>query len=246
MVSDSAPTFSIIIPAFNEERRIGRTLEQVGDYLKRRSLACELVIVNDGSTDRTAEVVENSVTRFSPDRFVIHDLGRNCGKGLAIKEGMLRARGEYVVFMDADLATPIEEFDKILAEAESRWDVLVGSRKAKGASQVETPLYRKFLGKGFSLLAKKVLSLNVHDVTCGFKCYRRRAVQEIFPRQRLKGWVFDAEDLFLARKFGLVVKEFPVRWRHSEESKVRVARDIVKSSWELVQIRINDLRGLYR
>jgi dolichyl-phosphate beta-glucosyltransferase len=239
---------NIVIPVYNESKRISKTLKGVIDYLQGKNFPYEVLIVNDGSKDNTVEVVEDFFKKEKFDSFSVLDFKENRGKGFAVKQGMLTAKGEYILFIDADSSAPIEEFDKFMAEFGKGFDIFIGTRKAKGEIRATNiPLHRAILGLGFSFLARKFLSIKVWDFTCGFKCYHRNTVQPIFSRQILDGWSFDAEDLFLAHKLGFKVKEIPIRWNHyQEDTKVNALKEVFKSGWELLKIRINDLRGLYR
>ena len=239
---------SIVIPVYNEAKRIHKTLKGVIDYLKGKSFTYEVLIVNDGSKDNSVEVVEDFFKEGKFDSFSIIDFKENRGKGFAVKQGMLAAKGEYILFIDADSSAPIEEFDKFMTEFGKVYDIFIGTRKAKGEVRATNiPFHRKYLGLGFSYLARKFLSTEVRDFTCGFKCYQRNTVKPIFSRQVLDGWSFDAEDLFLAQKLGFKIKEIPIRWNHyQEDTKVNALKEVFKSGWELLKIRINDLRGLYR
>ena len=239
---------SILIPAYNEEKRICTTIEKVNNYFKSKNISYEIIVVDDGSKDNTLMVVKNFLEDSNPkiNNNILH-FDENRGKGFAIKKGMLSAKGEYVLFIDADCAAPIEEFDKFLNYFDGNNDILIGSRKTRnGLNVVKAPLYRKFFGHGYAKFASIFLGLEITDTTCGFKCFRHTTIEPIFSRQRLHGWSFDAEILFLARKLGFTIKEIPINWEHEEMgSKVNVMRDIFKSGWELIKIRINDLRGFY-
>ena len=239
---------SVVIPVYNEAKRIHKTLKGVIDYLQGKNFPYEVLIVNDGSKDNTVEVVQDFFKEGKFDSFSVLDFKENRGKGFAVKQGMLAARGEYILFIDADSSAPIEEFNKFMTEFDKGYDIFIGTRKAKGEVRATNiPFHRKYLGLGFSYLARKFLSTEVWDFTCGFKCYQRNTVKPIFSRQVLDGWSFDAEDLFLAQKLGFKIKEIPLRWNHyQEDTKVNALKEVFKSGWELLKIRINDLRGLYR
>jgi len=236
---------SIVIPAYNEEKRIPKTLERVLDYLEGREYFSEVIIVDDGSTDRTREVSVRILTDRVPIR--IHANSSNKGKGSAIRKGMLAAKGEYVLFMDADMSTPIEELDRIMPQFHKGNDIVIGSRKMPGAKiNVHQPKYREIMGKMFSYLSRIMTVRSVHDFTCGFKCFRKACIEEIFSRQRLDGWGYDTEILFIAHTLGFSIKEVSVTWTDSSDSKVRLWKDVVRSALDLIRIRINNMLGRYR
>lgn len=239
------PYLSLIIPAFNEEARIGESLDKILAFSQSQPYFYEILIVDDGSRDQTVDVIRE---RFgSKDGFTIYQQPRNTGKGGAVKQGMLQARGDYVFFSDADLSVPIDTLSVFLAELESRSDVVIGTRQKAGAKiEVHQPFYRELMGKTYTRLANWILSLQISDFTCGFKGFRREAAKEIFSRQELKNWSFDAEILYLARLKGYQVVEVPVQWRNDERTKVKLWRDIAGSFLGLLQIRLHDLRGTYR
>ncbi|GAG97636.1 unnamed protein product, partial [marine sediment metagenome] len=171
----------------------------------------------------------------------------NEGKGSAIRKGMLAAQGEYVLFMDADMSTPIEELDRLLPYLYQGHDIVIGSRKIPGAKiDVHQPRYREIMGEMFSRLSRVLTVRSVHDFTCGFKCFSKSCIQNIFERQRLAGWGYDTEVLFIAQKHGFRIKEVPVMWSDSADSKVRLWRDVVHSAFDLIRIRVNNLLRRYR
>ena len=236
---------SLIIPAYNEESRIGKSLERIMKFFAAEPYVSEVVIVDDGSKDRTMEIIRE---RYGNDRAVrIYQQPRNLGKGEAVKQGMLLGRGEYLFFSDADLSVPIEMFRLFLAHLENGCDVAIGSRQKSGATiEVHQPLYREMMGKTYTKLANWILGIPVADFTCGFKGFRRGAARELFSRQQLKNWSFDAEILYLARLKGYQVRELPVRWRNDERTKVKLWRDVGGSFLGLIQIRFNALMRKYR
>jgi len=229
---------SLIIPAYNEERRIAKSLKQILQYLETQPYASEVVIVNDGSVDRTVEVVRGICQ--GRDRVHILQNGKNIGKGGAVRSGMLQARGEFLFFTDADLSGPIETIGLFLTKLEGGFDLAVGTREKKYGAIVEVhqPSYREFMGRVYTYLSNRILGLNISDVTCGFKGFRREVAQEIFSRQQLKNWRFDAEILYLAQLKGYRVMEVPVMWRDNRETKVRLWRDAIASFFGLFQIRL--------
>jgi dolichyl-phosphate beta-glucosyltransferase len=213
---------SIVVPAYNEAQRILPSLEHAFAYLEARALSCEVLIVDDGSTDDTAALVRQ---RFG-DRPQLRLLsyGGNRGKGYAVRFGGAQACGDIVLFSDADFSTPIEEFDKMLPLLEQGYDMVIGSRALKGAEIRERqPFYREGAGKLFNLLVRLLVAPEFHDTQCGFKCYRREPMLPVLERQRIDGFAFDVEMIALARAAGLRIAEVPVVWVNSPTSKVGLA-----------------------
>ncbi len=235
------PHLSIVIPVFNEERRLG-SLDKVLAFFRQFSFPWELIIVDDGSVDSTLAILD-LWKKWEEVRILTYQPNR--GKGYAIKQGMLQARGKYRLFMDIDLSTPLEEF-YLFQPFLGQYDVLIGTRK-RGRGQIikPQPWLRESLGRGFTWLTRTILRVEVSDFTCGFKIFSDSAAQFIFPRLRIERWGFDAEVLYLAKKFGFSVHEIGVRWRNDPLTKVNLKKDIWRSFKDLIQIRINDWRGLY-
>jgi len=236
--------YSIVIPAYNEGQRLGATLEKVLGYVRQQGWSTEVIVVNDGSRDNTADVVRWFATR-DPSVRLVENPG-NRGKGYSVRHGMLEARGEVVVFSDADLSSPMEELPKLLAALVSGADIAIGSRwlQAELQTQRQSPL-RQLLGRIFNLLQRMILGLRFKDTQCGFKAFTRRAAQAIFPRQRIERWGFDPEILFLAGKLGFRVDEVAVRWGHSGDTRIHPFLDGVRMFRDLLCIRWNDLTGKY-
>lgn len=239
----NAPLLSLIIPAYNEEKRIGSSLAQIIAYFQRNGYSYELIVVDDGSTDRTVEIVEELIAGIQNGRLLC---ARHGGKGAAVRKGVLNAEGQYVFFTDADLSTPITELDKFLEQLNQGYKVVIGSRKIAGANvEVHQSWLRESMGKVFTWLTNVILTKNVSDVTCGFKGFSRTVAQEVFSRQQVNDWSFDAEVLFLAQKYGYSIKEVPVRWRNDPDTKVNLFKDTIRSFLGLLKIRANDWRGKY-
>jgi len=236
---------SLIIPAFNEEERIEKTLECVVGFLRSQPYSSEIIIVDDGSRDRTVEMVR---ARWAGQAEVkIHAHPRNQGKGASVRSGMLLGEGRYLFFTDADLSVPIELLPKFLVQLESGSDVVIGTRKSAGSViEVHQPLFRELLGKAFTVLSNWILGLRVSDFTCGFKGFRREAAKTIFSRQQVLNWSFDSEILYLARLKGFHVQEMPVVWRNDQKTKVRLWCDVVTSLLGLFRIRAYHVLGRYR
>jgi dolichyl-phosphate beta-glucosyltransferase len=235
---------SVIIPAYNEAQRISPTLERVSGYLGAGTHDVELLVVDDGSADETPALVREWSARQPMIRLLRN--GVNMGKGASVRNGILASVGEQVLISDADLSTPIEEIEKLRAALHEGYDVAIGSRGLRGADiALRQPWYREYMGKTFNLLVKLLLFRGIEDTQCGFKLLRREAARNIFSRCRVRGFGFDVEALFLARKMGYRIKEVPIRWENSPASKVRIPRDPAFMFLELVMIRLNWLFGLY-
>ncbi len=240
--SSQCPYLSVIIPVYNEEQRIRSFLESVVSYLLEKEYSYEVIIVDDGSRDATVTITDRSLRETIPDNYEIIQLPRNRGKGGALREGMQHARGDYVFFLDADGSTAINEIDVFIPYLSDDHDIYIAVRTKKHSA----PFKRKFFGYGYIYLANMILGTDVKDFTCGFKCYTRHAAREVFSRQTLDNWSFDAENLFVAHKLGFSVKEIPVFWRHVGGSKVKVFKNIIICAIDLFRIKINSSKGIYR
>lgn len=237
-------TYSIILPAYNEGVRIGDTLAKVLAYSKKRGWDAEVLVVNDGSTDNTCEIVRSYAVNNPLLRLI--DNPGNRGKGYSVRHGMLRARGDILLFSDADLSSPIEEADKLFAAIEDGADIAIGSRWLKPELQAQRqPLLRQILGRVFNLALRMILGLNYKDTQCGFKAFSRRAAQAIFPLQQIERWGFDPEILYLAKRFGFSIQEVPVVWSHREGTRINPLRDGMRMFAEVLRIRRNAFRGKY-
>jgi dolichyl-phosphate beta-glucosyltransferase len=239
-------TYSIVIPAYNEGSRLGATLEKVLGYVRAQGWngEVEVIVVNDGSRDNTAELVRSFAARDSRVRLVENPGNR--GKGYAVRNGMLNARGEVIVFSDADLSSPIEEMPKLLAALASGADIAIGSRWLRAELQTRRQsLHRQLFGRVFNWLQRIILGLRFKDTQCGFKAFTRRSAQTILPLQRIERWGFDPEILFLARKFGFRVEEVAVLWGHSGDTRIHPVVDGARMFWEMLRIRWYELTGKY-
>ena len=238
------PTYSIVIPAYNESARLGNTLNKVLRYLHAQEWDAEVVVVNDGSQDNTADIVRALAAKDSMLRLVENPGNR--GKGFSVRNGMLNARGRIILFTDADLSAPIEETPKLLQEIQNGADVAIGSRWLRAETQTQRqPLLRQILGRVFNVLLRVTLGLHFADTQCGFKAFTQAAAKAIFPLQRIERWGFDPEILFLARKFKFKIREIPVLWGHSGGTRIHPLRDGSKMFLEMLHIRWNDLSGKY-
>lgn len=235
------PRLSLVVPAYNEENRLLPSLQRIDEYLSTRPYASELVLVDDGSTDRTAELLRG-LRPTAPDRvqarLLSHD--RNRGKGAAVRTGCLAAQGESVVFTDIDLAVPVEEIDRVLERLEAGADVVVGTRLHPGGEDMRSsqPLLRRLAGRLFVLVRRLVALPEHQDTQCPLKGFRRAAAQRLFAAQRLSGWAFDVEVLYLANRWGLKVEELPVRWDHVEGSRLGLRPAVAAQVlWDLLRLR---------
>jgi dolichyl-phosphate beta-glucosyltransferase len=240
-MNSNAVFISIVVPVYNEEKRITVFLESVIDYLLQKDFSYELVIVDDGSRDRTIAVIESLLSAKLPGSYRIIKLPANRGKGAAIREGMLQAKGDYIFFLDADGSTSIREIDSFIPKISPGIDIYIATRTIKH----KAPQKRKFFGYGYIFLANFLLGLRVVDITCGFKCYSRGSASKIFPLQTLNNWSFDAEDLFIATKHGYEIMGIPVHWQHVGGSKVKVFKNVIICAVDLLKIRHNNSKGLY-
>jgi glycosyltransferase involved in cell wall biosynthesis len=238
---------SIVIPAYNEEQRLPATIEAVIGWLAKAGLEpAQVIVVDDGSQDRTAAVVEDYARRY-PCLRLLRNPG-NRGKGYSVRHGMLEAEGEWVLFSDADLSAPIEEFDKLhRAAMDQRAAVAIGSRALdRSLIGVHQSVFREYAGRFFNLLMRLLTGLPFWDTQCGFKLFRGDAAKEVFRRQQLTGFGFDVEALFIARLRGYKIVEVPVRWNHCEGTKVRMLRDSANMFLDLVRVRRFQLDGKYK
>ena len=234
---------SIIIPSFNEELRLPRSLELIAAYANASNRSTEVLVVDDGSTDRTAEVAASFGDRIANLRILKN--GENRGKGYSVRHGMLEATGEYVLFTDADLSAPIEEADQLLCALQP-YDVAIGSRAMnRELIEVHESPFREFAGIIFNRIVRVVLWLPFVDTQCGFKAFRRERCRIIFEQQRIERFGFDPELLYLARHHGLKSIEIPVRWSHSPATKINMMRDSILMFVDVFTIRWNAMLGRY-
>ncbi len=233
---------SIVIPAHNEEKRLPRTLEQVFAFLEKQDFSAEVVVVENGSADRTFEIARSFAEKHPQMRVLQND---ERGKGLAVRRGMLEARGQYRFICDADLSMPIEEIVKFVPPALSGFDVAIGSREAPGAVRYNEPAYRHWGGRGINLIIRLLILPGLQDTQCGFKCFSAEASQRLFKLQTLPGWSFDIELLYLARRAKMRIREIPIHWYFGEDSKVSAVKDALNMIRDIFRIHGNARRGLY-
>ena len=238
----SIPFLSIIIPAHNEEHRLPNTLEQVFRFLEKQSYSAEVVVVENGSTDRTWKIA-NEFAVYHSNLVVIHEESR--GKGNALRRGVLTAKGEYRFICDADLSMPIEDLKNFLPPVLVNFDVAIGSREARGSVRYNEPPYRHFGGRAINLIIQLLILPGLDDTQCGFKCFRAQAAESLFSQQTVTGWGFDIELLYLARRKKMKILEVPIRWYFDADSKVSAVRDALRMIGDILRIHVNALRGKY-
>jgi len=236
------PFFSIVIPAYNEEHRLPSTLEQLFHFLENQPFASEIIVVENGSDDRTFEIAQ----QFADKQKNVHVLrSEQRGKGLAIQRGVLAASGEYIFMCDADLSMPVEEMSHFIPPELEGVDIAIASREAPGSIRYNEPYYRHFTGRVFNTLIRLLVLPSLQDTQCGFKCIRAQVARDIFPYQTLTGWAFDVELLYIARHHGYQIVEIPIDWYFNADSKISVVRDSLRMFLDLLRIRRNAHRGLY-
>lgn len=235
MVVEQRGPLSVVIPVYNEERRLGKTLARIGEYLSKQPYESEILVVDDGSADRTVAVAE-SAGLGGRLRVIRHEVNR--GKGAAVRTGMAAGRGRFALFSDADLSTPIEEIENFWPRFDAGCDVVIGSRGLpESRIEVHQNIIRETMGRTFNRLVRLLVVPGIHDTQCGFKMFSRRAVEAVFPRCELDGWAFDVEALALAQRLGLRVAEVPVRWVNSPDTRVRAFRASTQMFFDLLRLR---------
>lgn len=232
-MSGETPYLSLVIPAYNEAKRLPETIKTVRAYLETLAKPFEIIVVNDGSTDLTSEILD-----ALPGIQAIHQ--SNHGKGHAVRQGMLASRGEFVAFSDADLSAPIDELPKLFAAIEAGADVAIGSRAMKSSQLlIHQPRYRELGGKALNLVVRALAVPGIHDTQCGFKLLRGEAARRIFAKCILDGWGFDIEVLYLARRMGYSIAEVPVRWAHASDSKLNPFREGLHVVRDTIRVRMH-------
>lgn len=251
--SSSRPFLSVVVPAYNEERRLPQTLQAIVDYLAKQTYNSEVVVVDDGSSDGTIQVVNSFIASHSIVVLIRND---HRGKGYAVRAGMLAARGHIVLFSDADLSTPIDEVAKLLPWFERGYGIVIGSREGQGAQRIQEPFYRHIMGRVFNSIVRMLTVRGIDDTQCGFKAFRDDVARDVFTRMKLYGenaktitgsmvTGFDVEVLFIGQKSGIKIKEVPVEWRYGNESKVNPLKDSWRLFRDMVMVRWNDWQGKY-
>jgi len=236
--------FSLILPAHNEEERLPGCIEKVAAFVESFDRTIEVLIVENGSSDKTYELAVNYAAKY-PWLRAIKDEAR--GKGRAVRTGMLQAKGKFRFFADVDFSMPIDEIYHFIApKLTEPYDVAIGSREVEGAVRYDEPEFRHFTGRIFNWIVRVLAVRKLKDTQCGFKCFTAEAAEILFRKQKIDGWAFDAEVLFIAQRHKMKILEIPVQWYYDGSSKINVWRDSVRMMRELIQIRVNGFKGIYR
>ena len=242
-MDENSPLLTIIVPAYNEGHRLPTTLPQIIAFAEAQDYPVEVLVVDNASTDHTSDVIHE----IAAERSFISPLYQPIpGKGAAVRKGMLEGRGKYLFICDADLAMPIEEASKFLPPTLSNYELAIASREVPGAVRYNEPWYRHLMGRVFNLLVRLLAVPGIQDTQCGFKCLRREAARDIFTVQKIDGWAFDVEILYIARRRGYRIVEVPIHWHYGEGSRVSPIRDSINMLIEVLRIKRNDRAGLYR
>ncbi|MGI9145030.1 MAG: dolichyl-phosphate beta-glucosyltransferase [Chloroflexota bacterium] len=237
-----SPAVSVVIPAYNEQARLPYTLSEIEAFLRRQNLDCEVIVVDNGSEDATSAVVQQASGTFAGLRLLRTDAR---GKGTAVRTGMLAARGSVVLFADADLSWSVEDLQRFVSLVSASRPVVIGSREGLGARRIGEPGYRHVMGRVFNRVVQALAVPGIEDSQCGFKAFTAEAAQAVFNRQRIHGFGFDVEVLYLARRLGFDVHVVPLRWEHKENSRVAPVGDTLGMLSDVLRVRINDWRGVY-
>jgi dolichyl-phosphate beta-glucosyltransferase len=237
-----SPRLSLVIPAYNEQARLPYTLSEIEAFMRRDAIDCEVVVVDNGSRDATSAVVQQAAVTFQSLRLLRTD---RRGKGCAVRAGMLSAKGDVVIFADADLSWSVDDLSRFLSIVDANHPVVIGSREGLGARRIGEPVYRHLMGRVFNRLVQAVAVPGIEDTQCGFKAFRADAAQAIFSRQRLDGFGFDVEVLYLAQRLGYAIRVVPLHWEHKENSRVAPVRDTLAMLTDVLRVRFNGWRGRY-
>lgn len=238
----TTPFLSLIIPAFNEEKRLAATLEQVTSFIKAQNYSSEVLIIENGSQDATYQIAKDFAA--TNPSFVVEHTDRR-GKGLAVRQGMLSARGQFRMMLDADLSMPIEQVGRIMPLMQQGTDIVIASREAPGAVRYNEPLYRHLGGRAINQMIRVLALPGLQDTQCGFKCFKASVAEELFPKQTLEGWSFDIEVLYMARRRGYSIVELPIPWYYSKQSHIHPLPDTIRMFFDILRIRSNAARGIY-
>jgi len=257
-MTNSTPFLSIVIPSFNEVHNIGRgVLEEVADYLKTAPYTWEVIFSDDGSLDGTTDRIEAFIEKYNGILTGQLRLLKNihAGKGPTVQSGMLAATGKWRLFTDFDQSTPLKEIDRLLTFTKD-FPIVIGSRQAKGAQRRREPLHRHLMGRSFNLLVQTLAIPGIHDTQCGFKLFSGEVTEKLFTLMHVYGkqeerqdaftGAFDVELLFLARKFGFLIKEIPIEWHHNHTDRVSPVKDSLRMLRDILKVRLADMRGVYR
>lgn len=234
---------SLILPAHNEEKRLPECMEKTAGFIASHSEPIEVILVENGSSDCTYAMGLEYAKQY-PWLKVIHE--EKAGKGSAVRRGMLESKGRYRMFADVDFSMPVSEVDHFIPPMLSDYTIAIGSREVPGARRYNEPPYRRFTGRIFNLIVQILVVRGIHDTQCGFKCFSAEAAERIFRTQKIDGWAFDAEVLFLAQHLGYKIIEVPIQCYYEGNSKVNMFRDSIHMLKELIQIRVNYFRGVYK
>lgn len=232
------PFLSVVVPLYNEEQRLMGGFKSICSYLETKSYTWEIILVDDGSSDKTYKMLLDILAKDTQKKVHITKNEKNMGKGYAVKNGILSARGDIVLFTDIDLSVPISYIDAFISKISEGYDAVIGSRKIKGSMvEIEQSPVRKFMGQGFTFVSNFLLGMNFSDHTCGMKAFKKEAALRLFSRLRIERWAFDSEILFLTSKMRFRVAEVPVLWRNMPGTKVHMLRDAIRSFADIVKMR---------
>jgi glycosyltransferase involved in cell wall biosynthesis len=237
-----SPKLSLVVPAYNEQARLPYTLSQVEAYVCSEQIDCEVIVVDNGSQDATSAVVQQATLNFHQLRLLRTD---RRGKGCAVRTGCLAARGDVVLFADADLSWSVEDLPRFMDLVDDATPVVIGSREGADARRIGEPVYRHLMGRVFNRVVQALAVPGIEDSQCGFKAFRADAARAIFSRQRIDGFGFDVEVLYLARQLGFGVRVVPLRWEHKENSRIAPIRDTLGMLSDVLRVRLNGWRGVY-
>jgi dolichyl-phosphate beta-glucosyltransferase len=237
-----SPALSLVIPAYNEQARLPYTLSQIEAYVCAEAIDCEVIVVDNGSQDATSAVVQQATASFPRLRLIRTD---RRGKGCAVRTGTLAARGDVVLFADADLSWSVDDLSRFVAIVDASSPVVIGSREGLGSRRIGEPFYRHLMGRVFNRVVQTLAVPGIEDSQCGFKAFSADAARAIFSRQRIDGFGFDVEVLYLARRLGYRVRVVPLHWEHKENSRVGPIRDTLGMLSDVLRVRFNGWRGTY-